>query len=346
MAAINFSKLLRQRWLYHAMFWIVFVVPFIILMGGKPDFSYFQSFVSVSLEAMVYALIVYVNLLVLIPNYLQRRKYGTYFLLLLGCTVLTVPLHSLVDYTGFYRGQGLDESINYWRLLLLSFINITVMLVLTTALKFGKEWFQHQQEKQQLEKEKLQAELQFLKSQINPHFLFNTLNNLYSLTLKKSDSAPELVLKLSEIMRYMLYNSNDKMVPLEMEVNYLKNYIDLEKIRQVEKTRIKVELEGHINGQMIAPLLFIPFLENSFKHGVNNNIDPGWVDVKLEIESDEVLFTVANNKPRKPRPDTGSGGIGLKNVKRRLDLLYPDKHELIIEDMPEYYRTQLKISLQ
>jgi LytS/YehU family sensor histidine kinase len=176
--------------------------------------------------------------------------------------------------------------------------------------------------------------------------LFNTLNNLYSLTLKKSDSAPELVLKLSEMMRYMLYNSNDKMVPLEMEINYLKNYIDLERIRQVEKTRINVELDGHINGQQIAPLLFIPFLENSFKHGVNNNIDAGWVEVNLMVNPNDLVFTVANNKPKKAKPINGGHGIGLKNVQRRLQLLYPDKHELVIEDTPEYYRTQLKLLLK
>lgn len=346
MAANGINRLLRHRWPYHVVFWAVLIVPFSIALGGKPGFSYWQSLLNVSLEALVYALIVYVNILVLIPNYLQKRKYGEYFLILSLCILLTVPLHSLVDYLGFYREQGFDESINYWRLLLLSFINITVMLALTTALKFGKAWFRHQQEKQQLEKEKLQAELQFLKSQINPHFLFNTLNNLYSLTLKKSDSAPELVLKLSEMMRYMLYNSNDKMVPLEMEINYLKNYIDLERIRQVEKTRINVELDGHINGQQIAPLLFIPFLENSFKHGVNNNIDAGWVEVNLTVNKDDLVFTVANNKPKKPRPIEGGHGIGLKNVQRRLQLLYPDKHSLVIEDTPEIYRTHLKLLLK
>jgi LytS/YehU family sensor histidine kinase len=220
------------------------------------------------------------------------------------------------------------------------------MLVLTTALKFAKEWFQHQQEKQMLEREKLQAELQFLKSQINPHFLFNTLNNLYALTLKKSDSAPELVLKLSEMMRYMLYNSNEKMVPMELEINYLKNYIDLEKIRKMESTRITVDIDENVEGKEIAPLLFIPFLENSFKHGVNNNIDAGWIEVKLQIEGDGLSFTVANNKPRNPKINGKDHGIGLKNVKRRLDLLYPEKHELQIEDTPEFYRTHLKIILK
>ena len=294
------------------------------------------------METIVYALIVYLNILILIPNYLQKRQYTTYFVLLLVSIVLTVPIHSLVDYYLFYQRQEVD----YWNLVLLSSINITVMLGLTTALKFGKGWFSQQQQNQQLEKEKLQAELQFLKSQINPHFLFNTLNNLYSLTLKKSDNAPELVLKLSEMMRYMMYNSNDKMVPLEMEINYLKNYVDLQKIRLVDNTRINLEFEENVDGQMIAPLLFIPFLENSFKHGVSSNIDAAWVDVKLEVNDGELVFTVANNKPAKPRPASESHGIGLKNVKRRLDLLYPDKHSLNIEDNSEFYRTQLKIELK
>jgi len=153
-------------------------------------------------------------------------------------------------------------------------------------------------EKQELVTQNMQSELRFLKSQINPHFLFNTLNNLYALTLKKSDKAPDIVLKLSEMMRYMLYECNEKRVPLKKEVNYIKNYLDLEALRQGKSVRIDFEVNGTVSDQKVAPLMFIPFLENSFN-----------------------------------------------NVKRRLNLLYPEQYELEIHNNPKTYAVEMSLEL-
>jgi len=210
-----------------------------------------------------------------------------------------------------------------------------------------RDWLRSQREKQELQKQTLKSELRFLKSQINPHFLFNTLNNLYALTLKKSDLAPEIVLKLSEMMRYMLYECNERKVPLSKEVNYLKNYLELEKLRQGKKFKTNLIVEGDIDGQMIAPLMFIPFVENSFKHGISNSISEGYVNIEILVSDQDIQINIENSKAMSlPSPNKKkSGGIGLVNVRRRLDLLYPEDYVLDIQDSPNQYRVELGLTL-
>jgi LytS/YehU family sensor histidine kinase len=209
------------------------------------------------------------------------------------------------------------------------------------------DWLKGQNQKQELRNETLQSELKFLKSQINPHFLFNTLNSLYALTLKKSDLAPEIVLRLSEMMRYMLYECNEKQVPLEKEVNYLMNYLELEKLRHGNKLDVKLNISGQINHQKIAPLMFIPFVENSFKHGVSHHIAKGFVNINIEAEDQQLDLTIENSKnPTMPSTSLKkSGGIGLANIKRRLELLYPNQYQLNISEQPNTYSVTLKINL-
>ena len=180
------------------------------------------------------------------------------------------------------------------------------------------------------------------------HFLFNTLNNLYALTLKKSDKAPEIVLKLSEIMRYMLYECNERRVHLTKEIQYIYNYLDLERLRQPKDTDIRFVVEGQISEQMVAPLLFIPFLENSFKHGLNNQIQgEGFVRLRLTVAGEDLEFFIENSKAeRLPRQDhPRSGGIGLVNVRQRLQMLYPDNHTLTVQDEPHRYAVTLHLKM-
>jgi LytS/YehU family sensor histidine kinase len=206
------------------------------------------------------------------------------------------------------------------------------------------DWWRYQNEKQVLLTHTMQTELRFLKSQINPHFLFNTLNNLYALTLKKSDKAPEIVLKLSEIMRYMLYECNERRVLLSKEIQYINNYLDLEKLRQPTNAEIIFTTAGPISEQMVAPLLFVPFLENSFKHGLNHHIQGGgFVRLHLHVAGDELEFHIENSKPENlPRQEhPRSGGIGLTNVRQRLQILYPEQHTLEVQDEPHRYSVTL-----
>ena len=217
----------------------------------------------------------------------------------------------------------------------------------TTIYQVMNDWLVQQRDKKDLESQNLQSELKFLKSQINPHFLFNTLNSLYALTLKKSDQAPEIVLKLSEMMRYMLYECNEKEVPLSKEINYLKNYLELEKLRHGNKMLIDLKINGKIKDQKIAPLMLIPFIENSFKHGINNQISQGFVNLELNVMNQDLHMALENSKsPSLPKMNgKRSGGIGLVNVKRRMTILYPEKHHLDISESPNTYKIELSLSL-
>jgi LytS/YehU family sensor histidine kinase len=196
-----------------------------------------------------------------------------------------------------------------------------------------------------METEKLTAELAFLKSQINPHFLFNTLNNICSLARKKSDVTENAIIRLSQIMRYMLDDSHDTRVSLSKEVEYLHNYIELQRLRLTDKVKIQITVEGNPEFVLIEPLLLIPFVENAFKHGVSY-LEEAEIRIELKIQETLLTFQVENNVIRfaEAKPDPVSG-IGLKNIKRRLDLLYPEKHALEIQDNGIKYHVMLRINL-
>ena len=338
-------RFLSQRIVYHGLFWLALLLLMLWFNGIEEDLLFTLSNEIINL--FFYAVIVYFNLLYLIPNYLTQKLFLTYCGLLILATVMVTPLKVLAMYWKFSNYPALQEvllqNMNGY------FVATFVVAASSTVFKIIADWVRDLREKQELQTQTMQSELRFLKSQINPHFLFNTLNNLYALTLKKSDQAPEIVLKLSEMMRYMLYECNEKQVLLSKEVNYIQNYLGLEQLRQGKNVDIRFAVEGQVKDQKIAPLMFIPFLENSFKHGLSNHITSGFVNIKLEVhDEDDIEFFIENSKPdTPPRPDNRrSGGIGLANIRRRLKLLYPGQYELDIQDTPRVYSVRLKLKLE
>lgn len=341
----NLYRFLTTRFVYHSLFWLVVLIVLTVMeiRGSDNEISFILT--NNLIRLAVFVLIVYFNFNYLIPNYLNRNRIFLYLLFLIFTILIITPLENLLFYFKFSQlpeRQGeLLTKLNE------AFLSNFLLACTSTLVKIVADWGKHIQTKQQIHTQTMQSELRFLKSQINPHFLFNTLNNLYALTLKKSDKAPEIVIKLSEMMRYMLYECNEKQVLLSKEVNYLKNYLDLESLRQGKNVRINFEVKGQVSEQMIAPLMFIPFLENSFKHGLNNQISTGFVDIILEVDDNKVRMFIENSKaPSMPKPiGRKSGGIGLVNVRRRLDLLYPDKYQLKIDDNPNTYKVSMDIDL-
>ncbi|MCO6490626.1 MAG: histidine kinase [Phaeodactylibacter sp.] len=333
----------NRRVTYHTLFWLVLLSLLTIIEGTEQGFFFTLS--NELINIFFYGLIVYFNLFYLIPNYLTKKRFLTYCGLLILAALIITPFKVLAFYfkfSGYPQTQAeLLQNMN-WYFLVTFFIAGS-----STIFKIIADWARHLREKQELQTQTMQSELRFLKSQINPHFLFNTLNNLYALTLKKSDKAPEIVIKLSEMMRYMLYECNEKQVLLSKEVHYIRNYLDLERLRQGKNVEINFEVEGDVADQKIAPLMFIPFLENSFKHGLSNQISTGFVNIRLRAEGKKVHFFIENSKPdTPPRQDSRrSGGIGLVNIHRRLNLLYPNQYELEIEDSPRSYAVNLKLDL-
>jgi two-component system LytT family sensor kinase len=341
------SRLLRTRFVYHLLFWTVVLLLLTAFEMLVDHHGLLFTLSNQLITVVIYSLVVYFNLFYLFPNYLAKKKFLSYALLLILLVIIATPIKAMLFYLKFAdmpaAQAGVIGELNY------SFIPTLFIAGASTLFKITTDWVRHLRERQELQTQTMQSELRFLKSQINPHFLFNTLNNLYALTMKKSDKAPEIVIKLSEMMRYMLYECNEKRVPLRKEVNYLRNYLDLERLRQGKNVEITFEVNGQIGNQQIAPLLFIPFLENSFKHGLNNQITTGYVNISLQINDQDIQMYIENSKaPTVPKPDTGrkSGGIGLVNVRRRLNILYPNKYELQINDSPNSYGVLLEVNLE
>jgi len=339
-------SVLSQRIVYHSLFWVALLAALtaweMLDSGHSLSFALSNQIITV----IIYAGVVYFNVLYLIPNYLAQKRFLTYFVLFFLVVLTVTPIKVVIYYFKFHdypEAQGqLVHDMNWF------FLPTFLIASTSTLAKIVLDWVRHLREMQELETENMQSELRFLKSQINPHFLFNTLNNLYALTLKKSDLAPEIVLKLSEMMRYMLYECNEKQVLLSKEVNYLHNYLDLEALRQGKNVEIGFEINGEVTNQKIAPLMFIPFVENSFKHGLSHHISRGYVKIRLEVDQKTVRLVIENSKPEAlPLQDHSrkSGGIGLVNVRRRLDLLYPGKYELQIKEAPMNYTVDLTLEL-
>jgi two-component system, LytTR family, sensor kinase len=231
-------------------------------------------------------------------------------------------------------GKGISLGVYFGR----DFI-FEIMLVLCGFLiKCIHDFFTNEN----LKTEKITMELAYLKSQINPHFLFNTMNNLYGLSLSEPEKTPDVILKISEMMRYMLYESNEERVPLSREIEYLNSYIELEKIRFEGDTFINFTIEGNINHAQIAPLLLISFVENIFKHGdVQNRNSP--VEITLKVDSKQLIFRQMNKIS--VREKDKMGGVGRKNVERRLSLLYPNKHQLTVKNENGMYESELILEM-
>lgn len=338
-------RLIGNRAMYHTFFWVAMLVVYSVVESLFTHMGLFYTISNNVVRLIILGVAVYYNIYFLIPRYLANKRFLGYLGFLVAVIFIVSPIEAFLIYMKSGDLPNMQAavlgSLNW------SFVTNFFILGSSTVVKITLDWYKNNQEKQELETQNMQSELRFLKSQINPHFLFNTLNSLYALTLKKSDLAPDIVLKLSEMMRYMLYECNEKWVPLTKEVNYIKNYLELERIRQGGHMDISMEVRGNISDQKIAPLMFIPFIENCFKHGVGNHLSKGFVNIRLQVEGNRVDLFIENSKAEAIlRHDRSrSGGIGLVNVRRRLELLYPNHYQLGIDDTPNSYAVNLKMQL-
>ena len=338
-----FNNPVLKRILLHALFWAAWMsrtfYDIVSLYSWQGAFAFSFSYIIAQMP------FVYLHLYVLVPKLLNRKKY----LLYIPATVALLFIYSYLSYFILNRipAQWLPAGLgNYISRIdpnydiLEGFFAFTI----TYALKYTWLAVTTQNKVLALQKENLQLELKALKAQVNPHFLFNTLNNIYALSLQKSEHTPEMLLKLSSMMRYLLYECNVPQVALEKEIQFIRDYIELEKIRHEKNVRINFSLSGNTGDSEIAPLLLIPFIENSFKHGVNAQIGKGWVDIRLDTMDKKLSLSVVNSVAENNNGNPPKG-IGLDNVKKRLELLYPGKHTLNIEPGDEKFAVNLAISL-
>lgn len=307
-----------------------------------------QSFSDILLHDIIvissWVIIFYINTGYLIPKFLAQNKTWRYLVLLFITTIIISTL-SIILLCGIIES---DVKMMQKDIRLVSFFYIVALFVagISFIIKITTDWAKQLGRQHELETRAMQSELNLLKSQINPHFLFNTLNSLYALSLKKSDDAPDIVIRLSEMMRYMLYECNVKQVQLSKEILYIENYLFLEKLRH-KNTDIRFTVEGKPDNLLVSPLLFMAFIENAFKHGAGNHLGGGFVQIQMLIQDEEVNMFIENSKTEThpAQEHKRSGGIGLVNVKRRLTLLYPEAFNLEINNEPFSYSVNLWLNL-
>lgn len=295
-------------------------------------------------------IVCYTNLLIFLPKFYDSKKFATYICLLLllvffGALLDRAWAHFIWrrwDKYHFPERYLLDKN-QFWITLriLRNAVRIFLMIALTTFLRLARRSYQTEKNIKELEIEKISAELGYLKAQINPHFFFNTLNSLHALTIDTSAKANALVLRLSDLMHYMLYKTGTSKVLLTEEIKYLEDYISIEDIRFADRLEVSFQYFGDLNGKTITPLLLLPFIENAFKHGITNG--SGWVTINLKVSGNELALRVKNSYHQSI--EVREHGLGVKNLKRRLELTYPDRHELLLIKHEEYFEAYLKIGL-
>jgi LytS/YehU family sensor histidine kinase len=284
----------------------------------------------------------------LIPRFILAKKYKRYiFFLLLSLGILyvcRVSLNYLLGIEYVYPAVGGVQVAFTFDHIISHILGELYVLAFATSIKLTIDWASERRRVERIKKIQLKTELNYLNSQIQPHFFFNTLNNLYALTIEKSDTAPSVVLKLSDIMQYVLYEAREPMIRLYDEINYIQNYLDLERLRYGDRIISNMDIVGSLDEIEVPPLLFLPFIENCFKHGVNedNLIE---VNISLEIVKNKMLKFRVENMFEKFDDTTIKHGIGVKNVKRRLELLFENNFELKTTINGQKYCVQLKIPI-
>jgi two-component system, LytTR family, sensor kinase len=330
--------LFRYRIWWHILFWVVWYFFYTITysVGVLEKYQFIQNLYLLPVRVIItYSLIYWI-----LPKFLFTKRYLLFASL--------IALHAIIFGLAIYVVQALINGVRFQETL--PFIRPLVLNyqipATAAAIYMFKRWYLIQQYTLTLEKEKIESELNFLKSQIHPHFLFNTLNNLYALTLKKSDKAPDMVIQLSHLLEYTLYSGNKTEVELQDELKQLIGYIDLEKLRFGKRLKTNIEITENVDGLMIAPLLLLPFVENSFKHGASQDMKSPFIELKANVTNNQLLFTVINSYGNETgKFEKYKERIGLKNVKRRLELIYPKKHSLEINQKEDTFEVILKLEL-
>lgn len=335
---------LKHQILLHSVFWVLFM--------GLPitrDLMFDRNLPGLGYMILVFGLMNIVNFYTcffFINQYVLKNTRGLKFLWWL------LPFVIIFTLLRYYSGQWLDQyfpnpdgkEYGWYIYMIQDFINTLVYTVISLLITFFVGWLQTQKQKDELIKQKQEAEIALLRSQINPHFLFNTLNNLYSLVYRKSDEAPGALMKLSDILRYMLYESNTEKVALDNELTYITSYIELQQLRLHTPNFIRYNLQGDPHGKLIAPMVLITFIENAFKHGSKQVEAPGIIiniDCRNSKFEFEIISYLNNNELTHKDPQKG---IGMQNVKRRLELIYPGRHALSVNVSEQTFNVKLSLT--
>lgn len=329
---------------HHVLLWIMYYI-FWVSLYEKYYPSIWAVIIIVSVYFIFQAIAFYTTAYFLFPRYLYNQKYGLFILFFI---ILALALASAQGTTLYMMYKDVanvpKEYKSFSNMVMFSFMSIVTMVGLLAGAKLILERVRNDRVNRTRDQQRLESELQYLKAQVNPHFLFNAINSVYFLIKKDPDKAAETLIRLSDLLRFQLYDCTDEKIAIEKEIEYLQNFITLEKIRKGDKINVQVEMNGSLSGFQISPFMLIPFVENAFKHVSNLSGNANKISIKLYREADELHATIENTTER--IISNGVGGIGLKNVKRRLELLYPESHQLTIQDQEDKYAVQLTLKIE
>ncbi|SFW37978.1 sensor histidine kinase [Cellulophaga fucicola] len=348
----NSSKGFDINYKHHIIFWCIYFI-FNSLRYSNIHQDFMLSFHMNLIGFPIHMAIAYFNVYYLMPKFVFKKKYFSYTI----SVIATLLVMLLVKYyaTYYFIGpnvwpEGPEEleglTLNYATTMMVGELYVSSFVA---AIKLTIDWLKEHSKLHELEKRQLSTELRFLRSQVSPHFFFNTLNNVYSLTLEKSDRAPEVILKLSELMRYLLYATKKNKQDLKSELDCIQNYLDLERLRFDESLNINFSISGDLENKRISPMLLIPVIENCFKHGASKNIGDMIIDIDVQVSEDFLHFKVSNTIPvHSPESliPIRSGGIGLSNLKKRLELGYKkEDYHLSIYEKEKMFNVILKLKV-
>ena len=338
---------------HHIVFWTIYFLINTFRWGRYFD-DFLYSLQSGLLGFPIHIFLCYLNIYVLMPRFIFKKKYSLFILFLFSSIFMMVIVkfnltYYLLSSNVWPEGPEIVNTLtaNY---VMDMMIGELYVITFVTAIKITSDWIKENKRSSDLEKAQLETQLLFLRSQVSPHFFFNTLNNIYSLSLEGSKRTPKVILKLSELMRYLIYDTKNKRQDLKNEIICIQNYLDLEKIRYSDNLEINMNIIGQIEGKVIAPILLLSFVENAFKHGANKSIDKIKIDIDFNIEDDFLNFKIVNQIPVKPNKKQifkrNQGGIGLSNVKKRLKLGYKkEDYNMKINNSNNLFTVELKIKV-
>jgi len=311
----------------------------------EKDFPTWQLAIQVTgLKVVVLALLIYTTNYLLVPKLLYKQKYWQFFSIYITIIIGTGLIKLKIIMALVY--PGLEPFSNFKTRFYDNIIPVFLMVTTGAAFRLIKDYLQSQKRLSEIAQEKAATELMFLKSQINPHFLFNSLNAIYFLIDKQNTEARQTLLQFSDLLRYQLYDCNAETIGIETEVAYLQDYVRLQKLRKDNTNyEVEVNIQPDMKGFQIVPLLLIPFVENAFKHISHHLNNKNFVHVELVKNNGSFFFFIENSKENQVQSNLLPGGIGLNNVKRRLELLYPDKHQLQIYNDDNTFKVELELKL-
>ena len=343
-------------------FWWIFQAFLYSFVPTSVGTEFWQSIKVSALESLIFMLIhiflAYSLMYIVIPYFLLKQRYWAtvlmtafffiataFFSVFLGRYVIS-PLRNALANVGYVHAHIEKSYGNIYLSLLAGLRGGITIGGIAAAIKLMKYWYVKEQRNLQLQKENVESQLQLLKAQVHPHFLFNTLNNIYSHTQDTAPVAAKLISGLSDILRFILYESNQPLVPLSKELKLMREYISLEQIRYGNKLDIHIDLPGQTNDLFISPLLMLPLIENCFKHGASTMLEQPWISLQIIVRDKQMHMKLLNGKANEAINDREAAGIGIKNVQKRLELLYPGKHDLSITNEEDVFIVNLRLELE